>query len=269
MALDTQKLKEKLDLLKNPKNRNQKGERKQWPTEKPKAGDSRKVRLIQNPYSEDPFVELWFHYGIGEGSGILCPRMNSGKTCPVCEFGYSLYQSGDKETSKQMFARQRIYAVVVDRADAEMTPRYWGFGKEVYQELIEKLLNEQYSAYLDPINGLDVEVKWEKRGDSAWLRTKLEFDRKESKLADGNKVKEIIKAIPRIEDIFKPLTNQEIHERLNAWLHVTEKDAKEVVKSNGNGSSKTAPAPADEADSVATTANIEDLDKAFEQALKG
>src|SRR3990172_4710465 len=139
MSLDMQKLREKLEQLKNPKNkRNEKRDKRTWSPDQSKPNS---IRLLQTPFSDDPLKELWFHYDIGKGPGILCLKENYGKSCPACEFGYDLFKNGDKVTSKKMFPRQRVYCAMIDRADEEPTPRYWGFGKEIYQQLIEALLD--------------------------------------------------------------------------------------------------------------------------------
>jgi hypothetical protein len=76
--LDLQKLKRKLEELKNPKLKTSKFDKKTWSPDKEKT---KQVRFVQEPGSSDPFHELYFHYGISKG-GILCPRMNSRKGLP-------------------------------------------------------------------------------------------------------------------------------------------------------------------------------------------
>jgi len=261
MSLDIERLRAKLDSLKNPKKGGNKTDRKTWSPDQKKTNT---IRLMQYPYGDDPFVELYFHYGIGKG-GILCPRQTSGKTCPICEFGYELYKGGDKETSKKMFSKQRVYAVMIDRSEPTPTPRLWGFGKEIYQQLIESLLSEDYGSFLDPVNGLDAELKCEKADGAEWAKPKLTFKRKESRLAPNDKqIQEILSAAPRVDDIFKPLTTQEMNARLAAWLQMTEKDGAETVK-GGNGQQT---AEAEDSSEDSGSENIKDLDAAFEQALK-
>lgn len=261
MSLDIERLRSKLDSLKNPKKGGSGGNKKIWSPDQKKTNT---IRLIQYPYGDDPFVELSFHYGIGKG-GILCPRAQ-GKTCPICEFGYELYKGGDKETSKKMFAKQRVYAAMVDRSEPNPVPRLWGFGKEIYQQLIEALLSEDYGSFLDPVNGIDADLKCEKAADAQWAKPKLTFKRKESRLAATDKqIQEIVAAVPNVDDVFKPLTTGEINARLAAWLELTEKDGSETVK-NGNGAAAAAEESSEEEGS--SEENIKDLDAAFEQALK-
>jgi hypothetical protein len=128
MGLDMERIRQKLDALKNKGNG---GAKNIW---KPSEEKESQVRLVAYPYGPDPFVELWFHYGIGEGQSILCPKQNSGRACPICDFAQTLRNTkneADFESFKQVQAKARWYAVVVDRADPKLTPKYWGFSKTV------------------------------------------------------------------------------------------------------------------------------------------
>jgi hypothetical protein len=260
MALDLQKLREKLAILKDPKSGRRGGkDRKTW---SPDATKVNTVRMIQYPHSEDPFVELHFHYGIGEGPGIMCSRMNEGTTCSICEFGFSLYKDGDKETAKKMFPRARYYSPMVDRSEETPIVRYWGFGKEIYQYLIESLLSEDYGAFLDPKNGLDAEVRQEKRGDATYLRSVLTFKRRETPLAGSpQEIKDLINSIQPVDMIFRPSTKPEIEARLSGWLKLTDQDGGETrMNSSGVASEVSEP-------TSPTETPMEDLAAAFDRAM--
>ena len=104
-----------------------------------KDGEKKTIRLIEYPYSDDPFVELFFHYNIGKGQSILCPKKNYGKTCPVCDFAVSLISSGseeDKTLAKGLWPKQRIYAAMIDR-DGDC--HYWVDDTPSTFEEIERL----------------------------------------------------------------------------------------------------------------------------------
>ena len=260
MALDIEKLRAKLEALKDPKkNSSNKADRKTWSPDPAKPST---IRLFQYPYSEDPFVEMHFHYGIGKGPGIVCLRQTHGKTCPICEFGYELYKSGDKESSKKFFAKPRFYAAMIDRSEANPVPRLWGFGKEIYQQLIEALLSEDWGSFLDPVSGNDAEVKSEKAEGAEWAKSKLTLKKKETRLAATDKeVQAILSAVPTIETVFPLLTPKEMEARIANWLQLTEKDGNETVKGN-------ATPDAVQDDVGGSDANLQGLDDAFAQALK-
>jgi hypothetical protein len=235
---------------------------------KPAKDKPNVVRILNYPHGQDPFVELWFHYNIGEGQSILCPKLNSSRSCPICDFANELKQSGSKEDAemaKTLWPKQRIYAVVVDRADPTMTPKFWGFGKTVYNNLLSKLLSEDYGSYMDPVSGLDLEVKVENVAGKQFPDTKLEFRRRESKLADDKKTKEVLANIIPIDQVFKPATLGDIKERLNKWISAGEEEVTSESAPSSNdrevyrGKSKS--------NDLLGESNVEDLDGAFAEAL--
>jgi len=263
MSVDLQKLRQKLEMLKNPKLKTSKFDRKTWSPDKDKV---KQIRLFEDPGSPDPFYELYFHYNVGK-MPILCPRTNSGKDCPICQFAFDMKNTGgvsyDKETFKKLMPKQRFYGLMIDREDTTMSPKWWGFGKEIYQKLIEALLSEDYSSFMDPHTGLDAEIKVTIKtgGKTEYASPDLTFKRKESKLADdASKIQDIMNNITPLTEIYKPMTNVEIQEALQGWLKLDETDGVEVVK----GGSPQPSAPSEGGEDVA----YKDLDAAFQKALE-
>lgn len=275
MELDYKRLKEKLDQLNSKKGFGGGGKfvKRTWTPNKEKTNN---IRLLQYPHAKDPFVELWFHYNVGNSFGFLCPRMNTGNECPVCEFAFELNKSGDKKdkaTAKKLWPKQRFYAAMVDREDEKLEPKLWGFGKEIYAKLLNKLLGEDYKDLLNPWTGYDAEVRMEKRGDSDIPNPVLELRIKPSKLADSEeKVKRILDSIPKVEEAFKPLTTAEINEKLNAWLKISDQDGGEVTRGSVETSTTTqteTTTPTTQSQEEETNGpSLKDLDAAFEEALR-
>lgn len=261
MALDLERLKNKLEQIQNPglKQFN----RKTWKPEK--EGKHSNIRLIQYPFGEDPFPELWFHWGIGSGPGIMCPRKNYGKTCPICEFAISLHNSdsqADKDQAKGLWPKQRMYAVVIDRADDEPTPKYWGFGIQVYQQLLENLVNPKTMHMLDPESGIDIEVWSTKAKGKKYPETFFSLDRSDTPLADDSKkIKEILASIEPIEELYKPSTTAEIKKRLQEWSSLEDAEAAEAE------SSETLKGGSEDSSTTTEPINAEDIDAEFERAL--
>lgn len=262
--LSLEKIKQKLEQLKNPTFKTSKFDKKTWSPEKDKA---KTIRFIKDPSQEDVFHELHFHYNMGKSGSILCPRMNSGQPCPICEFAFNLRKSGDPgdvAVFKTLMPKQRFYGVVVDREDPKLQPKWWGFGKEIYQQLLEGLLSEDYGNFMDPKAGKDavVTVVSKSSGKNEYSAPKLVFRVKDTALAaDETKEQEIYNAIVPLSEVFKPLTNSEITEKLTAWLEFTNKDGDEVVKTSSSSESATQL-------TEPSSGNFKDLDEAFEAALK-
>lgn len=199
-----------------------------WKPPKHDSGERAQIRLIQYPHGDDPFVELWFHYNVGKGPGILCPKMNSGRSCPICEVGIEIRSSGeaaDIDAAKKLYPKQRVYAIVVDRKDEVPTPRYWGFGVQIYEKLIGDLLDPKTKHLLDADKGIDMDVGQTKSAAKKYVDTDYKLDRNDSPLAGSqDEINKILAAIKPHEEVFKPMTIAEIKTRLEEWLSFGEEN---------------------------------------------
>ncbi len=248
--INMDKVREKLEKLKNP-GAFKKNPDKWTPKSLAKGetkGEVSTLRLIRNPFDEDPFVVKEFHFGVGRGekSTFLCLKRNYGKDCPVCDFASKLWNSGsdvDKAQAKKLFAKTRQNAIVVDRADEVPTPRYWGFGVKVYNELVEKLEHKSYAGFMDYYKGIDIEVSYTKTDVSQeYPNTTLTFSRDNTVLAESDgDIQKILDQIKKPEEVFQPLTRTEIEDQLQGWIgsdKSAEAQSSETVK-GGNGSAAT------------------------------
>lgn len=254
-----ERLRKKLDELKNPKLK----QRRTWSP--PKDGSSANIRLLAYPYSSDPqaepFVELWFHYGVGGNFGILCPKHNPGGSgkCVICETVNDLYNSKDEDnanTAKRIRAQMRAYAVVVDRADSTLTPKFWGFSKTNYIKLMEYLQDDDYESPLDPLRGNDVVVSTVKAEGKSFPNVEVKMRPRTSALGTEEEIKKVLANIPRIEEVFKPLTDKELQEKLSDFVGgFSEEDAEKSSAESVRGGSQ------------AVDDSAGDVDKAFDEAL--
>jgi hypothetical protein len=154
--------------------------------------------------------------------------------------------------------KQRFFGLLIDREE-EPTPKWWGFGKEIYQTLLEALLSDDYANFMDPYNGLDAEVSVvTKAGNKTeYSAPKLVFKRKESRLAaDKTAEQSIYDSITPLSEVFKPLTSAEMTQALEDYLTFDRKDTEEVVKGGTSKSSSDDEPP------------VEDIEAAFKKALE-
>lgn len=277
--INMDKVRAKLEQLKNPsafkKNPNKWSPKR---LEKGKTeGEISTIRVIRRPDDDDPFLTLFFHYGIGEGENrnFLCLKRNFGKDCPACEFASELWNKDSeqqKELAKQLFANARHHAIVIDREEEEPAPKWWGFGVGVYDELVDSLEKKGYEKYMNYYDGIDIEVKYKKTSASRmYPSTDLTFLREESALADTDgKIQKILDAIKKPEEMWQPLSKSEISAQLSNWLssdESAEKSSSETVK-GGNGSAKVATVEDVTEDSgPEKEMTPEDVESAFEEAL--
>lgn len=154
MALDIKKIKSRLNSLNNTNNKSN----LLW---KPVPG-KQEVRIV--PYSfcpENPFIELKFHYNLN-GKTYLSPD-SFGKPDPIVEFAARLKKSGDKDEWKMartLEPKMRTFCPVLVRGSEHEGVLFWGFGKQVYQELLSIMSDPDYGDITDLETGRDIVVEF-------------------------------------------------------------------------------------------------------------
>ena len=150
MALDMKKMMERKKTLDN------KGNNSFW---RPQDGEQT-IRIVPTA-DGDPFKDFWFHYNLGNNPGFLSPKRNFGEDCPLDSFVRNLWNGSDedKRMAKKLSARQRFFAPVLVRGEETQGVRVWGFGKQVYEKLLNLVLNPEYGDITDPDSGTDLSKK--------------------------------------------------------------------------------------------------------------
>lgn len=217
MALDLSKLKNRLSSLSNTNNKTN----LIW---KPKPG-KQVVRIV--PYKfcpENPFIELKFHYNIN-GKTFLSPD-SFGRPDPIVEFSNRLKRTGDKEDWKygrKLEPKMRTFAPVIVRGEEEEGIKFWGFGKQVYQELLSVISDPEYGDITDLVNGRDITVEF-KSGDESGKsfpetnirvkpNTTVAIDPKNTQLVEA------LKSQVNILDLFPELQYAELKDVMDKWLN--------------------------------------------------
>lgn len=216
MAIDINKMKAKLAALENKKGDSQK--KNFW---KPEEGVEHTVRIVNTP-DGDPFKELWFHYEIGKGS-IVCPKRNYKSDCPICAFASKLYNENTEESramGKKFLPKQRFFSPVVVRGQEKEGVKVYGYGKTVYQDLINLVLNPDFGDITDPENGFDIKLKSGKAPGKTLPDTKVTPRIKPSKLCSGSEeeCRELLDSVPDFESLFERKTAEEIAKLLDEHL---------------------------------------------------
>ena len=168
----------------------------------------------------------------------------------------------DWKMGKDLAAKQRFVAAMVDRADPELTPKYWEFNEKIYLELLQKLVDRDYKSYLDPLKGFDMTVTSQKLAKQTYASTSFQFRPVQCRLADTDKkIKEIVDGLPKIETVYDMLTEEQVKQRLNDFWQ------------KGEATQKEAPPKANPGESGESLGNYLgdkkdlDVDSAFEKAL--
>lgn len=133
---------------------------------KPKEG-TQTIRIVPYKYNpENPLIELKFYYKIG-GNNYLAP-CTFGKPDPILETIEQLRSSGsneEKEIAAKLAPVTRIYAPIVVRGEEDQGVRFWGFGVQVYKQLLKLMTNAKYGDITSWTEGRDIDVTFHKESN--------------------------------------------------------------------------------------------------------
>jgi hypothetical protein len=215
MAVDFDKIREKLGQLSGQNSRRD----KMW---RPQEGEETTVRLLSFTDNDgQPFKERWFYYNIGNNPGLLAPYQ-FGNPDPIQELINKLRDDGSKdsyELAKKLYPKMRCYAPVIIRGEEDKGVRLWSFGKTVYQNILNIMLDEDYGDITDANEGRDVKVVCTKAAGRLWATTTVRPRGKPTPLSKNNKqVQEWSDGVPSLDDLYTCKTYEELEKIVNDWL---------------------------------------------------
>lgn len=234
----------KLEKLQSPQGQksDQKFDRSQYFWKAP-MGKSQ-IRFV--PYKENkenPFSEMFFHYGIGNRT-MISP-INYGEKDPIVEFSKELRKTSEPENwrlAKKLEPKMRVFAPVVVRGEENKGVRFWEFGKQVYQELLSYAADEDYGDFTDVVSGLDMTV--EVVQGNPYPQTSLRVKPKQSPLSDDNaSVEKWLSEQPELLKYYKKYSYDEMKTALQEWLNpeeATEQTATEALLNDPSDLEKSA-----------------------------
>ena len=272
MAIDLDKIKAKLNNLSQTNNR----KNYQW---KPQPG-KQQVRIVSYKHQPDnPFIELYFHYGINNRT-YLSPK-SFGRPDPIVEFAEKLTRSGDKDDyrmGRSLMPKMRTFVPVIVRGEEAEGVRFWGFGKEVYQELLSVIADPDYGDITDATSGRDITIEFlsaEEAGRS-FPKTNIRVKPNTSPISENkNIVDNVANNQAEITEIYQELSYDELKDALEKWVsgeseedappaESVDKESDVVVESTQT--EVTASATSEKSKPNATS--TEDVEAAFEELFK-
>jgi hypothetical protein len=128
------------------------------PVFRPDPKVSRKYNLRVLPYwkdpkhfgdidHSDPFVEVKTHWAKKGGLEQTHTCIKTwGEECPTCEYATFNWwnDKGDKALARKLFSNDRYYALVYVRGYEHWGPKWMGFSKGVYKELVDEFMSEDF-----------------------------------------------------------------------------------------------------------------------------
>jgi hypothetical protein len=181
------------------------------------------IRVVPSLLNKDnPFQEVYFHYGIGNRT-MISP-INFGEKDPIVEFAKELRKTSEPENwrlAKKLEPKMRVFAPVVVRGEEEKGARYWEFGKQIYQELLSLANDEDIGDFTDTSNGFDMTV--EVIQGNPYPQTSVRVKPKQTPLSDNNDlVDKWTTDQPELFKYFKKYSYDEMKEALAGFLNPEE-----------------------------------------------
>ena len=200
---------------------------------KPQPGKNQ-IRIV--PYAhckENPFIELYFHYEIGQRS-YLSP-MSFGRPDPIEEFAEKLKAGGNKDDwklGKKLEAKMRTFVPVVVRGQEKEGVKFWGFGKTVYQELLTFIADPDYGDIADPATGRDIVVTFKTAEETgkAFPSTSIMVKPNQTPISEDKEVMDSVSNQVEITSIYKELPYDDLTGILEDWLNPSEGEEDKKVE---------------------------------------
>ena len=259
MAIDLDAIRRKLGELSGKNNKRD----QQW---KPEEGKEYTVRLLAFQNNDgQPFKDRWYYYGVGNSPGILSP-FQFGKPDPIKELRGKLYDEGSdtsRELAKKVAPKMRTFAPVIVRGEEDKGVRIWSFGKMVYQDILNLMLDEDYGDVTDPLEGRDIRVSVSKLPGKQFADTKISPRAKVEPLSrDSTQSKKWLDSIPEVDEAVNLKSYEEIEKIVNDWINGGS-------TSNDTGTSRGGPAPRTETDNKLAAFDDDDLPKTSKKTGAG
>jgi hypothetical protein len=151
----------------------------------------------------------------------------------------------------------RCYAPIIVRGKESEGVKFWGFGKQVYQELLSFMADPDYGDISDPVTGRDITIEFKSKEQTGkdFPETSIRVKPNQTPVTQDKGVIEKLGQQPKVTEIFKEYSYDEIENLLKAWLDpesAPEAPAAPAKATNANKSNLEASAAVATVDDVAS-----------------
>lgn len=234
---------------------------------KPEPGRTQ-IRIVPYKFNkENPFIELYFHYGLG--NKIFLSPVSFGKPDPVEKFSSKLKSTGNKEDwilGKKLEPKMRTFAPVVIRGRESEGVKLWGFGKTVYEEILGFMTDPDYGDITDPLSGRDIVVEkiTPAEAGNQYGKTNIRVKPNVSPITDDkNELETIFNTQKKIGDIYSEPTYEVLEEALKNFLNPPSDES----KSNSAPFDTNTPTSTTSPTATSTT-SVDNVEDAFDELFK-
>jgi len=231
---------------------------------KPEPG-KQVVRVVPYKHNKDnPFIELFFHYNLGNNKTYLSPA-SFGRPDPVAEFADKLKSTGNKDEwiqGKRLEPKMRTFAPVIVRGRESEGVKFWGFGKTVYQELLGVIADPDYGDITDATNGRDIMIERQTPAEAGNQYGKTTVRVKPNQTAmtdDGTLMESLLNNQSDLTELYTEPSYDDLKEALQNYLNPNDEDSTTTTTTSNNVAASTTPTSNTGTTTTATkTENVED-----------
>jgi len=237
---------------------------------KPEPG-KQVVRIVPYKHNKDnPFVELYFHYNLGQNKTYMSP-MSFGRPDPVQEFADKLKSTGDKDEwiqGKRLEPKMRTFAPVIVRGQESEGVKFWGFGKTVYQELLSVIADPDYGDITDPVNGRDIMIERQTPAEAGnqYGKTTVRVKPNMTPITDSKEMLEtMLNKQPNLTELYTEPSYDDLKEALATYLNPDNAANTDTATTSTGVAASTAPTSnTGTATTATTTKKTEHVEDAFD-----
>ena len=231
---------------------------------KPEPG-KQVVRVVPYKHNKDnPFIELFFHYNLGNNKTYLSPA-SFGRPDPVAEFADKLKSTGSKDEwiqGKRLEPKMRTFAPVIVRGRENEGVKFWGFGKTVYQELLGVIADPDYGDITDATNGRDIGIERQTPAEAGnqYGKTTVRVKPNQTPITeDATLLENVMENQSDLTELYTEPSYDDLKEALQNFLNPSDDDSTETTTtSNGVAASTTPTSNTTTTTSEKSTEKVED-----------
>ena len=236
---------------------------------KPEPG-KQVVRIV--PYKhckENPFIELFFHYNLGNNKTYMSP-VSFGRPDPVQEFADKLKSTGEKDEwiqGKRLEPKMRTFAPVIVRGQENEGVKFWGFGKTVYQELLGVIADPDYGDITDATNGRDIGIDRQTPAEAGnqYGKTTVRVKPNQTPITeDADQLKSIFDNQSDLTELYTEPSYDDLKEVLSNYLNPSDDNETETTTTSNGVAASTTPT-SNTGTATTTAAKTENVEDAFDE----
>ena len=232
---------------------------------KPEPG-TQVVRVVPYKHNKDnPFIELFFHYNLGNNKTYLSPA-SFGRPDPVAEFADKLKSTVNKDEwiqGKRLEPKMRTFVPVVVRGRESEGVKFWGFGKTVYQELLSVIADPDYGDITDATTGRDIMIERQTPAEAGnqYGKTTVRVKPNQTPITeDADQLQSIFDNQSNLTELYTEPSYDELKEALSNFLNPSD----DTTQTSEGVTASTTPTSNTGTTTATATATKENVSDAFD-----